>query len=75
MVYMPQEVLLPKAENNAYKLIILASRRALELANNSPKLIEASNNEKLVTTALREIFMGRVVLKGVADEYAPVSKK
>ncbi len=75
MVYMPQEVLLPKAEDNAYKLITLASRRALELANGAPKLIEASANEKYATTALREILMARVVLKGVAEKYAPAKKK
>jgi len=72
---MPQEVLLPKAEGNSYKLITLASRRALELANGAPKLIEAPANEKYATTALREILMARVVLKGVAEQYAPAKKK
>lgn len=63
MVYMPLEDLLSKCGKNSYKLVTLASKRALELANGAPKLVEAHANEKLVTTALREIREGKVVMR------------
>lgn len=63
MVYMPLEKMLPKAAGNSYKLVTLASRRALELANGAPKLVEAGVNEKLVTTALKEILNGKVAVQ------------
>ena len=67
MVYQPVEQLLPKAEGNVYKLSTIAFRRALELANGQAKLVDAPLNEKLATTALREIIAGKVMLKEVAD--------
>lgn len=70
MVYQPVEQLLPKVGGNVYKLSTLAFRRALELANGQPKLIEAPLNEKLATTALREIIAGKVVSKEYADAAA-----
>ena len=67
MVYQPMEELLPKAEHNVYKLSTIAFRRALELANGQPKLIDTPPNEKLTTSALREIIAGKVVTKDYAD--------
>ncbi len=63
MVYQPVEELLPRAGWCAYKLITIASRRAQELAAGQPKLVEAPANEKVATTALREIIAGKVMLK------------
>jgi DNA-directed RNA polymerase omega subunit len=69
------EELLPKADNSSYKLVVMASKRALELANGAPKLIEAHVNEKLATTSLREIIAGKVVFKDVAEQFAPKKGK
>ena len=69
MMYLPMERLLPKAGGSSYKLVVLAYARALQLANGSPKLVEAPATEKLTTTALREILDGKVVLKDVADQF------
>ena len=74
MVYQPVEQLLPKAQGNVYKLSTLAFRRALELANGQPKLVDAPLNEKLATTALREIIAGKVVSREYADATAAALK-
>jgi len=63
MVYQPVEELLPKTAWCAYKLITIASRRAQEIAAGQPKLVESTANEKVATTALREIRAGKVMLK------------
>lgn len=72
MVYMPLEELLPKADYNSYSLVTLVSKRALELANGASKLVDSAANEKLVTTSLREVRLGKVVLDRVAEKFAPV---
>lgn len=74
MVYLPLEELLPKSGLSAYKLVALASRRALEIAAGSPKLVDSHMNEKTATTALREIQAGRVYTKEAADQLAKDKK-
>ncbi len=53
------EKLLEKV-GSMYKLVILAAKRALELSEGSPKLVEASPREKPGLIALREIAEERV---------------
>ncbi len=55
------EELLDKT-NSVYKLVILASKRALELNEGSPKLIE-SDSKKISTVALEEIKAGKIGIK------------
>ena len=74
MAYQPVENLLAKSGGSIYKLVRLASKRASELADNKPNLIDASNSQKLATTALHEISAGKVVLKDVADQFKPASE-
>ena len=71
MAYQPIEELLPKADFSVYRLVRMASKRALELSENAGKLIDAPANQKLATTALDEIRAAKVVLKSVAEEFAP----
>ena len=71
MLYLPMEELLPKAGGNSYKLVALASKRSLELADGAAKLVDAPAIEKVTTTALREILCGKVVLKSVAELFLP----
>ena len=75
MAYQPLENLLPKAGGSVYKLVRLASKRASELADNKPNLIDAPIAQKLATIALREIAAGKVVLKSVSEQFKPVTEK
>jgi DNA-directed RNA polymerase omega subunit len=50
-----------------YKLVILASKRALELNNGAPRLIEAGT-DKVSQIALQEIMNGKVVYKQVKTD-------
>jgi len=63
MVYVPLEKLLDKSEGSIYKLVILASKRALEIAEGQPKLVEAGATVKPSTIALYEIAEGKVQCK------------
>lgn len=75
MIYQPVEKLLPKVLGNVYKLTTLAFRRAHELANGQPKLVDGPANEKLATTALREIIAGKVVSQEYVDSQAKIAKE
>ena len=59
--YLPLEKLLDKSCDSVYKLVILASKRALDLAEGQPKLSPAGSNLKPSTMALHEIAEGKVV--------------
>lgn len=56
------ENLLDKTENSIYKLVILASKRALELNEGSPKLVE-TDAKKISAVALEEIREGKICMK------------
>jgi DNA-directed RNA polymerase omega subunit len=75
MVYMPMEQLLPKSALSSYKLVVIASKRALEIANGAPKMVDAHINEKHATTALREIMAGKLCTREAADLMAEETKK
>lgn len=63
MEYMAIEQLLDKADNSIYKLVMLAARRTLEIAEGQPKLVEVKASLKPSSIALEEIAEGRVKLK------------
>lgn len=63
MPYVPLENLLDKTSGSVYKLVILAARRALEIAEGQPKLVEGKSSTKPSTIALYEIAEGRVSIK------------
>ena len=75
MGYPPLEELLPKAGNSVYKLIRMASTRAVELADGKPKLISLPPNEKTPTIALEEIRSGHVCIKEVASQFSAKPSK
>lgn len=60
MYYVPLEKLLDKSSGSVYKLVILASRRALEIAEGQPKLVLMDGATKPSTVALHEIAEGKV---------------
>jgi len=51
---------LDKSGDSIYKLVILASKRALEIAEGQPKLVEANTSAKPSSIALSEIASGKV---------------
>lgn len=63
MFYVPLEKMLDKTGGSIYKLVILASKRALELAEGQPKLVDVSPSLKPSTIALYEIVSGKIVYK------------
>ncbi len=60
MSYVPLERLIDKSHGSMFKLVILASKRALELAEGSPKLIEVPPDTKVTTLAMLEIAENKV---------------
>ena len=73
MAYQPLENLLPKAGNSIYQLVLLGAKRATELAEGMPKLVDRPQNMKTTTLALEEILEGKVVMKGHEDQATPGS--
>jgi len=64
MEYVPIETLLDKAENSIYKLVNLAAKRALEIAEGQPSLVPGvSASTKPSTIALYEIAAGKTQWK------------
>jgi len=63
MGYVALEKLLDKSCGSIYKLVILASKRALEISEGQPKLVEANLSTKPSTIALYEIAAGKVQCK------------
>jgi DNA-directed RNA polymerase omega subunit len=57
-----------------YKLVILASQRALELAEGMPALIEGRNSDKPTVIALEEIAEEKVGLKTAELKSRPKEK-
>ena len=48
---------------SVYKLVTLASQRAVELNEGAQKLVESAVNEKVINIALKEILEGKITLK------------
>ena len=57
------EDLLPKADMSVYRLVRMASKRALELSEGKKCLVDIELSEKATTKALEEIYAGKVVSK------------
>lgn len=70
---LPIEELLPRANYSIYKLVSMASARALELSDGKRCLAEGINTEKFTTMALHEIAQGKIEIK--SSNGAKSSKK
>lgn len=66
-MHVPLEKMLDKCEGSVYKLVIVAAKRALELAENQPKLLDIGPAIKPSTAALMEIAAGKVIAKKGKD--------
>ncbi|MDD5560856.1 MAG: DNA-directed RNA polymerase subunit omega [Candidatus Omnitrophica bacterium] len=65
MGYRGREKLLNKSLGSIYKLVILASKRALELAEGQPRLVADGISTKPSTVALHEIEQGKIEAKEI----------
>ncbi len=63
MAYIDLERLLEKSGGSIYKLVVVASRRALEIAEGQVKLVDVSSAVKPSSVALMEIAAGKVRYK------------
>jgi DNA-directed RNA polymerase omega subunit len=75
MIIIPLEELLPKAGYSIYRLVRMASKRALELSDGKKPLIEISATDKLTSIALEEIAQGKIECKEMAGEQEDLEKK
>ena len=67
MGYQPLEKLLEKSGYSIYKLVRMAAKRSMELADGMPRLIENPTSLKTATIALEEILNDKVGLKAMAQ--------
>ena len=68
MSYVPLENLIDKSNGSMYKLCVIVSRRALELAEGAPRLIDAPSDIKVTTLAMQEIASGKVGINWAANK-------
>ena len=57
-----RDLLLDKT-GGVYKLVVLASLRAIEISDGAAKLVDASTEVKPVNLALKEILEGKITYK------------
>ncbi len=68
MGYEGREKLLDKSMGSIYKLVILASKRALEIAEGQPKLVSDDASVKPSTVALHEIAAGKIEARKIKEK-------
>jgi len=68
MPYIAVENLLDKSASSVYKLVILASKRALEIAEGQPRLSVADPATKPSTVALQEISENKIQYQKAKEE-------
>jgi DNA-directed RNA polymerase subunit omega len=73
MAQVPIDDLLKRC-GSIYRLVILAAKRAKELAEGSPPLVEAHSG-KVASVALEEILQGKVLYKDLAEPEAKKGKR
>jgi DNA-directed RNA polymerase subunit omega len=72
MAQIPIEELLKRC-NSAYRLVILAAKRAKEVAEGGPALVE-THHRKATSIALEEILQGKVLYKPEGEVESPRKK-
>ena len=74
MGYQPLEKLLTRSGHSIYKLVRMAAKRSMELADGMPRLIENPSSAKTATIALDEILAGKIGLKEFAKDMPNTTK-
>ncbi len=67
MAYQPIQELLPRCNGSIYRLVRVASLRALEISLTGTSLINKPSSQKSATIALEEIRAGKVYDKVMDD--------
>lgn len=60
MSYIPLEKMIDKADYSLYKLVVLASKRAIEIAEGASFSMATDSQIKPTTMALQEIAEGKI---------------
>ena len=60
--------------SSVYKLVLLAAKRAKEVAEGAPPLVE-TQQQKVTSVALEEILQGKVLYKGEEPEEGSGKKR
>lgn len=68
MSYVPLEKIIDKSYGSLFKLVVLVSRRALELAEGAPRYIDCPSDMKVTTLAMREIAENKVFMTPAGKE-------
>ncbi|HBU08919.1 MAG: DNA-directed RNA polymerase subunit omega [Omnitrophica WOR_2 bacterium RIFOXYA2_FULL_45_12] len=63
-----REELLDRADFSIYKLVMLVTKRALEIAEGAPKLIDVDLDAKPISIAMNEIAEGKVKYKKTKEK-------
>lgn len=63
MNYVPLEKMIDKTGGSMFKLVVLASKRALEIAEGQPALVAHNSNTRPSTLAMEEIAEGKIYYK------------
>ena len=58
-----RDELVERADTSIYKLVVMVIKRALELAEGAPRLVDADINAKPTTVALQEVAQGKIKIK------------
>ena len=66
MQTIPIDKLLDKT-GSAYKLVIVAARRAIELSEGAAKLVDVAPDMKAGNVALKEILEGKITYKAQSE--------
>jgi DNA-directed RNA polymerase omega subunit len=69
------EDLLPSSGHSVYRLIRMASNRALEISDGKPQLVKEAASDKATSIALEEIAQGKVETKEVSESRQAKGKK
>ena len=75
MAYQPLEDFLPRSGGSIYRLVRMAAKRALELSEGRPPLIEKPPTEKVTTIALEEIRQGKVCYENGSSKVSAEKKE
>lgn len=66
MAYISLGALLEKSGGSVYNLVVLVSKRALEIAEGQPKMVEADSSMKPSAVAFKEVMEGKLQYKNHA---------
>ncbi len=61
--------------NSRYSIVIASAKRARQIVSGATPKVEAAENEKALSVAVRELYEQKVRILGEDEEYAPVEEE